>query len=141
VALVSSIEYNVSMSEGTNIIEKEIADLSVAIQEKRAQLERERGSAVEASEALHHVVSEKLAMAPTPAPQANHLASQKTKSYLDDLDPIDTEKINSYIDLIPKQGLEKTINQVKNESAYLLDAFHDALVDKLKEELKKQNLI
>lgn len=124
------------------MLEAEIAQLSAQINEKKAALERERGSAVEIGDAIHHVVSEKYTGVVTPASPATPTATQSNAtSYLDSLDPADAEKINAYIDLIPSQGLQKTINQVKDESAYLLDAFHDALVDKLKAELKKQNLI
>ena len=129
------------MSEGTNI-EAEIAALSAQIEAKRAQLEQERGSAVESHEVLHHVVGEKVYGEPRPIVplHATH-TSTSTTSYLDGLDPADIEKINILIDMIPKQGIKKTIEQAKNEPAYILDAFHDALVDKLHDELKKQKLI
>ncbi|HEY4483410.1 MAG TPA: hypothetical protein VI953_04530 [Candidatus Paceibacterota bacterium] len=129
------------MAEGANI-EAEIAALSQQIEAKRAQLESERGSHVETGEALHHVVSDLTGHVPaTPLPQAKKLTSQPAKSYLDDLDPADAEKVNALIDLIPKLGLFKTIARAKEQPAYILDAFHDALVDKLRDELKRQKLI
>ena len=57
------------------------------------------------------------------------------------MDPADAEKVNALIDLIPKLGLFKTIARAKEQPAYILDAFHDALVDKLRDELKRQKLI
>src|SRR3989344_4722772 len=128
------------MAEGANIIEQEIAALSQQIEAKRSQLELERGSAVESREVLHHVVGEKVFGSPVPNLKPNNL-KPNTSSYLDDLDPADIEKVNALVDLIPVQGIAKTIEQAKNEPAYILDAFHDALVDKLHDELKKQNLI
>jgi len=134
------------MSESPNL-EQEIATLSQQIEAKRAELERERGSTVESHEALHHVAGEKISQQiPTfkaPSPRLVRLGrkSQTTKSYLDDLDPADIEKVNALIDLIPKQGIKKTIEQAKNEPAYILDAFHDALIDRLHDELKQRNLI
>lgn len=131
------------MAEGGTNLEQEIAALSQQIEAKRSQLELERGGHVESREALHAVVSEKMtSQIPTfkvqnpTKPQTSNL-----KSYLDDMDPADIEKLNTFIDLIPKQGIAKTIEQVKNESPFLLDAFHDALVDKLHDELKRQKLI
>lgn len=45
------------------------------------------------------------------------------------------------VDLVFHQGIEKTIKEAKQAGPFLLDAFHDALTDKLYEELKKRNLI
>lgn len=132
------------MSEGANNLEQEIAALSVQINEKKAALERERGSAVESGEALHHVVADMTgasAQVLVSEPKTNTQNLTTSTSYLDSLDPADAEKLNSYIDLIPSAGLKKTIERVKSESPYLLDAFHDCLVDKLKVELKSKNLI
>ena|SRR3989344_7565596 len=129
------------MAEGANI-EAEIAALSQQIEAKRAQLESERGSRVEAGEALHHVVSDLTGHVPAnPASPKATQGKPSGTSYLDDLDPADAEKVNALIDLIPKLGLAKTIAQAKEQPAYILDAFHDALVDKLRDELKRQKLI
>ena len=132
------------MAEGANIIEQEIAALSQQIEAKRSQLELERGSAVESREVLHTIVGEKVfgsGNATNPTSPAASRGKSSSTSYLDDLDPADIEKVNALFDLIPVQGIAKTIEQAKNEPAYILDAFHDALVDKLHDELKKQNLI
>jgi len=133
------------MTEGGANLEQEIAALSEQIEAKRSQLERERGGHVESHEILHTIVGEKInqqipAFNPTSS-TASRGASSNLKSYLDDLGPVDIEKLNALIDLIPKLGIAKTIEQVKNETPFLLDAFHDALVDKLHDELKKQKLI
>ncbi|MEK7535394.1 MAG: hypothetical protein AAB590_00040 [Patescibacteria group bacterium] len=131
------------MAEGLNL-EQEIADLSAQIEAKRSQLERERGGTVESREALHHVVGEKISQqAPSFNPTSPMASRGKSSSasYLDDLDPADIEQVNALIDLIPKLGINRTIEQAKDLPAYVLDAFHDALVDKLGDELKKQNLI
>jgi hypothetical protein len=126
------------MSE-RGMIEQEIAQLSAAIEAKRAELERS-GNAPETKEVLHQVVGEKIFGAPSVTPVAT-AAKPTTTSYLDDLDPDTTAKINSLIDLVPKQGLHKTIEAAKNYPANILDAFHDALVDKLHAELVRAKLI
>ena len=134
--------YNNVMVEGQNL-EAEIALLSLQIKEKQAELLRERGHEVEGREALHHVLGEQInqQIPHTFPPIAQTKQVSTTKSYLDDLDPVDIEKVNALVDLIPKLGLKKTIEQAKSEPAYILDAFHDALVDKLHSELKQRNLI
>ena len=137
------MRYNVGMSE-RGVIEREIAQLSAAIEAKRAELERAHGMVPEAKEILHQVVGEKIFGVPsvTPVPP---VAVSPTKpvvvSYLDDLDPDTTNKINDLIDMLPKQGLQKTIDAAKNYPAHILDAFHDALVDKLHAELVRAKLI
>jgi|SRR3989344_6087571 len=139
--MVRDVWYTINMSEGPNL-EQEIAALSVQIEEKRAELERERGSHVEGREALHTIVSQVLGTRSQvlAKPNTQYLATN-TSSYLDDLDPADIEKVNALIDMIPKQGIKRTIDQARSEPAYILDAFHDALVDRLHDELKKQKLI
>src|SRR3989344_397106 len=133
--------YNNVMVEGQNL-EAEIALLSLQIKEKQAELLREHGSEVAGREALHHVLGEQInAQVSNALPIATKNKASPAKSYLDDLDPADIEKVNALVDLIPKLGLKKTIEQAKSEPAYILDAFHDALVDKLHSELKQRNLI
>ena len=133
------------MQEGQGNIEQEIAELNRQINDKRAQLEHERGSAVENREAIQHVVGERMAMqAPsfnTQSPTKTQTTNQTNTSYLDALDQNDIEKINMLIDEIPKIGLNKVIERAKNEIPFILDAFHDALVDRLHSHLKSQNLI
>src|SRR5690349_6260004 len=131
------------MAEGTNMIEAEIAQLTAAIQEKRAQLERERGSSVESNEALHTVVAEKInqQMPPAPPVATQGKPTSSGKSYLDDLDPADVIKVNELIDLVPSLGISKVVAKAKEEIPFVLDAFHDALVDKLHDELRRQKLI
>ena|SRR3989338_67178 len=130
------------MTEGGANLEQEIAVLSQQIEAKRSQLELERGGHVESREILHTIIGEKIsgALAPIPNPKSGNI-KPSASSYLDDLGPVDIEKLNALIDLIPKLGIAKTIEQVKNETPFLLDAFHDALVDKLHDELKRQKLI
>ncbi|HEY4504949.1 MAG TPA: hypothetical protein VJI73_04230 [Candidatus Paceibacterota bacterium] len=127
------------MSEQGNLIEQEIAELSAAIEAKRVLLEREHGIVPEAKEVLHRVVGEKIFGVPSVTPGA--IPVRAITTYLDDLDPDTTNKINDLIDLLPKHGLHKTIEMAKNFPAHILDAFHDALVDKLHAELVKAKLI
>ncbi len=136
------MRYNQAMAE-RGMIEQEIAELSAAIEAKRAELQRENGMVPENKEILHQVVGEKIFGAPsTAAPVATSTPAKPTAtSYLDDLDPDTTNKINDLIDLLPKQGLHKTIAAAKNYPAHVLDAFHDALVDKLHAELVRAKLI
>lgn len=50
-------------------------------------------------------------------------------------------QIEELVDLLFHQGIEKVIKRAQRASPFVLDAFHDALTDKLHEELKKRKLI
>ncbi|MEK9154996.1 MAG: hypothetical protein AAB596_02950 [Patescibacteria group bacterium] len=50
-------------------------------------------------------------------------------------------EVEKLIDSVFHQGLAKAVNEAKNSNPAILDAFHDALVDKLYDELKKRNLL
>lgn len=61
--------------------------------------------------------------------------------YFQDL-PAETKlQIERLIDLTFHSGVEKTINRAKRASPFILDVFHDILVDKLYDELKKRKII
>lgn len=63
-------------------------------------------------------------------------------SYINDLDPEKMQSVQSKIDTIFDKGLKKGITEAKNDlSALELDAFHDILVGRLYDELKKRGLI
>ena len=48
-------------------------------------------------------------------------------------------RVEELVDSLFHQGIEKVISRARRASPFILDAFHDALTDKLHEELKKEN--
>ena len=68
-------------------------------------------------------------------------ATASAKSYLDNLSPESIKEVNRLIELVSEKGVKGAIAQAKNSNPFVLDAFHDALVDKLYEELKSRGLI
>ena len=50
-------------------------------------------------------------------------------------------QIKELVDSLFHQGIEKVVKRAQRASPFVLDAFHDALTDKLHEELKKRKLI
>ncbi len=131
------------MNEGANI-EAEIAALSQQIDAKRAELARERGGTIESREVLHTIVGEQLGhtsppLAQTPAPSPTTISP--SHSYLDGLDPDEITAVNTLIDMVMTKGLSQAVAKAKESSPLILDAFHDALTDKLQAELKSRDLI
>lgn len=50
-------------------------------------------------------------------------------------------EVERLVDIVFKDGLEDAIRASKKRSAFIEDAFHDALVDKLVPELKKRGIL
>lgn len=135
-------------------LESEIAELSRQIENKKRALEVEKGIVREEKEILAETVVEHF----YPNQDLNISASNTTdenlavattvtklnpvnKDYLDTLPAEVVESINTYVSMIPKDGIRKTINKVQSEQPFMVDAFHDALVTRLYEELKERGII
>ncbi len=135
------------MQEGfeTSNLEHEIEELSKEIENKREVLEREKGI-VEEKEILRHVVGEKLGKAETstqePEPsEPTSIKPARGESYLDTLDEDSQGSVNELVEYIPKKGLANAIEEAKKREAFIIDAFHDVLVDKLYDSLKEKGLL
>lgn len=116
----------------------EIAEISREVEKRRAALESERGIKEERS-IVHEVIGEKIFEKPV---KAEKETGRKEKShYLDNLSDEEVEKLNGYISSIHHKGIKKTVDAVRRENPFLLDAFHDCLTDKLYDELKTHGLV
>lgn len=131
-----------------NNIESEIVELSRQIEEKRQQLEAKADIVDErdlvsgairahtASDGDEDLLSQALTGASVgPKPVG------KSDDYLDTLDPVSADIVSQYIYQLPANGIKKTVETVKKEHPYIVDAFHDALVTRLYDELKTRGLI
>jgi len=74
--------------------------------------------------------------------QHNVTLTQKIlPDYLENAEPEIKLTIEKLIDEVFHEGLDKTIKKASQAGPFFLDAFHDALADKLFDELKKRKLI
>ena len=138
-----------------NNLEQEIADLQKMIEAKRDELEKS-GGIVEEKDLVRQSVREMFldatepkagqtipsqnssTVTPTPAtPQT----VPTTGSYLDYLDDQTAEMINGLVAQIGTKGITAVINEALAQEPFVVDAFHDALVDKLYDELKTRGLV
>ena len=135
-------------------IEREIEELSRQIEERRKLLSKE-ASLVDNEdmdksfirESVLENFGEKLSLESQterenlekkePVIEKASLPIKKKGHYLDNLPEEITTRINDLISKIPIRGLRKTIKEAQNFDPASLDAFHDALTDKLYEELKR----
>ena len=144
-----------------NNLEVEIAELQKMITAKRDQLERE-GGIVEEKDLVRQSVREMFLDSQTPVmtkqanddqtdqaqnpvtpvmSSTNNQTAQTSGSYLDYLDDQTAETINKFIAEINTKGITPVINEVSSQEPFVIDAFHDALVDKLYDELKERGIV
>jgi len=138
---------NISQSN----LESEIAELSRQIENKKRALEAESGIVREEKEVVAETIAEHFyddtAIAgvtsndDTPVKTAPTKLSPLSKDYLDTLSPETIESVNTYVSMIPKDGIRKTVKRVQTEQPFIIDAFHDALVTRLYDELKTRGVI
>ncbi|PIR47195.1 MAG: hypothetical protein COV07_00120 [Candidatus Vogelbacteria bacterium CG10_big_fil_rev_8_21_14_0_10_45_14] len=139
-----------------NAIEAEIAELTKRIEEKRRAIESDSGivderelvgSAVRerVSELSPQLGSASVAPATTTAPtddqQTVNVPNASLPSYLDSLDNASVEKLNVLLQLAVDHGLAKALSQLAREDPFIVDAFHDAIIDRYYEELKKHGAL
>jgi hypothetical protein len=133
---------------GANL-EQEIAELSRQIEEKKRALESASGIEHESREAVGEAIAERFYPVPAAAATGSASAAVPAKTepqkvaadYLDSLTPEQIETINTYISMIPQAGIRTTVNRVLAENPFIIDAFHDALVTRLYDELKDRGII
>ena len=133
-------------------LESEIAELSRQIEEKKRALESQSGIIRENKELLAESVAENFypqaGRDETPIFSAQNSPSTSSGAaavppadYLDTLPPEKVETLNTYIAMIPQAGIRTTIKRVITEVPFIIDAFHDALVTRLYDELKDRGII
>jgi hypothetical protein len=134
------------------VLEAEIAELSRQIEAKRKQLEVENGivsdqeivaqTVAESFTTLaleQSTTSEQVGVDVTPASVSTSLPPSAT--YLDTLDEESVVTLNTLIAMVPEQGVGKAIRVAASHGPFMLDAFHDALVDRLYAELQTRGLV
>lgn len=117
--------------------EQEITAINREIAEKRAELERAPDS--EAEKALARDTLSKKLVESDAAIEERPATSVET--HLNSVDAETAQKVNEIIEKIHEKGLAAAIAEAREESPYILDTFHDTLVEKLYDELVANNRI
>lgn len=123
-------------------LESDIKKLSVEIAEKKNLAEHKNLSDKElVKAALRPTIKQAAIQQQVFQPQTQNIQSAVLPDYLKD-SPADIKlQVEKFIDLAFHQGIEKAAKAASQSSTFILDAFHDALTDKLYEELKQRKLI
>jgi hypothetical protein len=126
-----------------NIIEQDIERLGKEIAEKKALAEHKELSEKELlRQALEPLVKQPISQPIKPQKQpAPSTEEQILPDYLKDSPAEIKLQVEKLIDSVFHQGIEKTVKEANKAGAFILDAFHDALTDKLYDELKSRKLI
>lgn len=132
-------------------IESEIAELSRQIEDKRRLLEQKQGviSNIDEKELLKEAIADSFSLGEaeiSETPEQTENLNQEVKQtptghYFDYLPEDSIAKVNQLISQVPQVGILGVIKKARQETALVLDAFHDALVDKLYEEMKSRGLL
>lgn len=124
--------------------EEEIAMISSEIAEKRAEREHEpNNKAFDQGETIAREVISNTLRKSVGEDILTEIGVKKEEGagYFDTADPETIKKVNELIELIHKKGLAEAITEARESSPYVLDIFHDSLVEKLYTELIEKNLI
>lgn len=131
------------MIEGfQNNIEAEIAELTKQIEEKRRSLESKKGI-VQEKDVVRQVLGEKIGSSvPSFTPQSTSVArNDDSKSYLDSTDENTVNIVNALLERVFSEGMDSAMKQTELNDPYIIDAFHDALTDKMYERLKAEGVV
>jgi len=126
-----------------NIVEQDIERLSKEIAEKRELPEHKQLPEKElVRQALEPMIKQPVSQPSQPQPSSTAPTGEKNlPNYLKDSPKEIKVQVEKLVDKVFSQGIEKTIKEANQSSAFILDAFHDALTDKLYDELKKRKMI
>lgn len=130
---------------GENIEPKfEHATLEADIKKLSAEI-KERGISEKGKEALKTIVKEQIS-APAPSvppvqPAIPPASSVSLPSYMDGEKDLVKLKVEKLLDLAWHKGIKRASEEARDSGPIVLDAFHDALTDKLYNELKQRGIL
>ena len=124
-------------SQNIDNIEQAVSFVEQEIEKRQTQIERENNIEEEAKshDLIHQILGEKY----FDADKKNlRPVLQKTDSYLSILSEEDALLVNELIDLAEKKGIKTAIAEAGKYSDFIMDAFHDSLVKRVHDSLKKK---
>lgn len=123
-------------------LEADIERLSKEIAEKRNLLEHKDLSDRElVKQILHPIIKQAVVQPQDAASQPSPAQSNVLPDYLQDSSSDIKLQVEELVDLTLHQGIEKAVKAAGKSNAFILDAFHDALTDKLHDILKQKGIL
>ncbi len=125
-----------------NILERDIEILSKEIAEKRNLPEYKNMPEKELiRQTLQPMVKPQTVIPQSVNGQKSMVNSPLLPDYLNDSPAAIKLEVEKLIDSVLREGVEKAAKRARESGAFVLDAFHDALTDKLYDALKERGLI
>lgn len=123
-------------------LEADIERLSREIAEKKNLLEYKSLSGKElVKQTIQPIVQQAVAQQQAAIIQASKIEEEILPDYLKDSSGDVKLQVEKLVDLTLHYGIEKAVKIAAKSDAFVMDAFHDALADKLHEELKNRKII
>ncbi len=149
VKLGAVVWYTMHMEQGEKSFkEQEIAELERLLEEKKRALGKEKGAPLEQKEMLREIVREEFTperediSAASPPPAAAHTHPQDADSVTEIQALPEDQRLHALVDMVFTKGIYKAVHLTQRmNDPYLTDAFHDALVDALYEELVRRGVM
>ncbi len=124
------------------VLEADIERLSKEIAEKRSLLEHKDLPDRElVKQTLHPIIKQAVVQSQAAANQPSPAQSNVLPDYLQDSSADVKLQVEELVDLTLHQGIEKAVKAAGKTNAFVLDAFHDALTDKLHGVLKQKGIL
>lgn len=132
------------------LIEHDFVRLTAEVKAKREHPETKDLSDREVVKRSVESLAQAVPLGVTPPPTSpvvndadDHVTSDILPEYLaNESDAVQAQhEVKVLIDFFFHEGLERAIRESKKRSPFVVDAFHDALVDKMLPELKKRGVI
>ncbi len=126
-------------------LERDLARLTDTIREQRRSPDVKAVPEREVVRRSLESFTNSVAPAPAPPPSKTdgHVSDSILPGYLQGNGAGSPAKVEveALIDLVFHKGLERAVQEAKRHSPYAMDAFHDALVDKLLPILKQRGIL
>lgn len=118
-----------------SLLEQDIKRLSFEIKEK--------GTSEKGREAVKEAIKGEMPsdLATSPQPATPPASSVSLPHYMDGEKNLVKLKVEKLLDLALHKGIKRASEEARDSGSFVLDAFHDALADKLYEEIKKRGLL
>lgn len=121
----------------SKVLRKDFTEVSKEVQQK-VEKSAEIGE-VSGREAVSEALKPKVYSAPQS--QARQADEDNLPGYVKEASPEIKQKIEGLLTMVFRDGLDKAVKKLKSEPPFVVDAFHDALVDAFYEELKKRKIV
>lgn len=121
----------------SKVLKKDFTEVSQEVQQ-RVEKSAETG-VVSDREAISEALKPRVY--PAPQNQTQQADEDKLPDYIKEASPEVRQKVEGLLTTVFRDGLDKAVKKLKSEPPFVVDAFHDALVDAFYEELKKRKMV